>query len=170
MPAIRIVVDASVARAAGGLNGTAPVSVLSRGVLDEIRAAGLHLAMSPDILAEWRRHRSRYASVWLHDMYGRKRVKRIEPASEDVAREAIGRCSEKKRLAMEKDLLLLEAALAADQRVISLDEVVRELFASLSHSVGSIAHILWNCPLSADCVEWIRSGTPDVLELRLRAT
>jgi hypothetical protein len=50
------------------------------------------------------------------------------------------------REAMIKDLILIEAALAADRIVISLDESVRGHFARASHSIDELKNIVWVNP------------------------
>jgi hypothetical protein len=65
------------------------------------------------------------------------------------------------RTAMDKDFLLLEAALHADFIVISLDEKVRNLFAAGARRVGEIRYIAWVNP-DGDEAEtvgrWLQNG------------
>jgi hypothetical protein len=70
--------------------------------------------------------------------------------------------NEKHRDAMLKDVLLIEAALATDETVLSLDEVVRGLFSGLCHQVKQINEIIWVNPVIAEekCIEWLREGAP----------
>ena len=62
--------------------------------------------------------------------------------------------------AMRKDLLLVEAALASDRRILSLDDKARRAFGRASGSLEALRRILWANPKTpAEGVDvWIRDG------------
>jgi hypothetical protein len=153
----RLVVDASVARAAGTTQ--APISKNCRITLLAIYDEGHLVVMTNDINAEWRKHNSIYARKWLGSMVARKKVVRIDIEPSLDLRKTIDQVdtSEKNRQAMAKDVHLLEAALATDRKVLSLDDVVRTLFAKLCQQYSSIKLVLWLNPNTEaeQVIQWL---------------
>lgn len=71
---------------------------------------------------------------------------------------------------MEKDLLLLVAALSADSIILSRDEKVRRLFARAARRVQPIANILWVDPVrDVEISEWLAGTAPPRESWRLGA-
>jgi hypothetical protein len=69
----RLVIDASVARAAGGREN--PTSQRCSTFLLVISDETPHLlVMTPEIYAEWKNHQAIFASTWRSSMIARKRV------------------------------------------------------------------------------------------------
>ncbi len=66
------------------------------------------------------------------------------------------------RQALLDDLLLVEAALATDRTVASLDESVRALFRQATGQVGELRAIVWvNPELEEDeSIPWLKRGAP----------
>jgi hypothetical protein len=66
------------------------------------------------------------------------------------------------RDALMKDCFLVEAALAADKTIASLDERVRQLFGEATQQVGELREIVWANPdlVGEGCGEWLRAGAP----------
>ena len=66
------------------------------------------------------------------------------------------------RREMLKDVHLLEAALATDQTVTSLNEIDREHFQSACDSIDEIRHIVWVNPDKDEegCLAWVEAGAP----------
>jgi hypothetical protein len=62
---------------------------------------------------------------------------------------------------MEKDLLLLEAAISSDRIVASSDRKVKHLFAIASGQVSSIANIIWVNPTDPKMI--VKAGLRRVL-------
>jgi len=144
-----LVVDASVARSSGGEEATYPTSKNCRDCLKTIAILSHRVVMSRPILDEWNKHKSGFASTWLVSMTAKRRVLRIEPEPMDeAARLKISRTAEsqKQMEAMLKDIHLIEAALAADNTVIALDEIVRALFGTACLAVGQMKNIVWINP------------------------
>ena len=74
--------------------------------------------------------------------------------------------------ALRKDFHLLQAALATDQTVISLDETIRGLFKRASQQVGEIRNIIWVNPdrtAEEHPIVWLQNGAPPEACRRLSA-
>ncbi len=95
-------------------------------------------------------------------MVARRKLCFVVECSDDELRNRIEdvASSKKDRDAMLKDCLLIEAALATDQTIISLDEIVRELFALASPRVRELREIVWVNPDNVDeqPVKWLGRG------------
>jgi hypothetical protein len=168
----RLVVDASIARAAGGGEATHPTSKHCRDVLQAILTICHRLVMTPDISGEWKAHQSRFARQWLVSMTARKKVvyradaathralhdKIVSSSSDTTAQEIMG-----------KDILLVTAALLTDKIVISLDEAARAQFAAASGRVGELKSIMWVNPRAAgeQSLTWLKSGAGPKRALQL---
>ena len=118
--------------------------------------------MTPDIMEEWRAHQSGFARRWRVSMEARKKVERIDTATNVDLRSKIERAAgdEQRCAAMLKDSHLIEAALATDRTVISLDETARSLFTLMAQSVGEIKNIVWVNPDKVDeqPINWLGEG------------
>jgi hypothetical protein len=115
IPSRRLVVDASVASAAG--QTMHPTSFRSREFLGEVLKISHRIVMTVSLAAEWDRHQSLYAARWRAEMRTRNKVVDIaDVQNEEVRRQVVG------SRAIQKDLHLIEAALATDKVVISLDD------------------------------------------------
>lgn len=145
----RLVIDASVGGAAGGKTATAPTSTNCRDFLLAVRRGRYRVVMTAQLRREWDEHKSVFARTWLTAMVTRGDVIFLDiPASNKLRREieqaGAMRAAEVK--AMRKDFHLLEAALATEQNVISLDEIVRALFAAAAGQVVAIKNLVWVNP------------------------
>ncbi len=104
-------------------------------------------------------------------MFARKKVELAESVTKQDLRDKIYAAAEneKSRAAMLKDVHLLEAAMATDETVIALDEIVRELFAEASKSVGEIRTIVWVNPDKAEekSLVWLKGGAKAEKKRRL---
>ena len=158
----RIVVDASIARSAGMTQH--PVSRSCREFLESFLKICHRVVMTSEVREEWRKHRSRFSASWLASMTARKKVEvcnpNIDPAMADKLKQA--RLTEKKEVAIQKDARLLEAALATDSAVASLDEEVRSLLRGISRQWGRIRPIVWVNPAKPDdqALSWLSAGAP----------
>ncbi|AGP37620.1 hypothetical protein [Sorangium cellulosum] len=160
--AAAIVVDTSVARSCGK-QGAADLHALAcLDALIALRESGLMLAMSPALLAEWERHWSTFARRWFYKMRSSRRVRDVAPGQHGPTRKAARALLDTDaRQAVAKDMLLVEAALASDRRVISLDEKVRRHFAVLAASVADLRSVHWANPTSTGCIAWLAAQAPD---------
>src|SRR6059058_625173 len=117
----RLVIDASIARAAGGTNATFPTSKHCRDLLLAVREICHHVVMTAEIREEWNRHQSVFARRWRVSMEARRKVSHENAVAPDATlRGKIGRAAStvNEREAMLKDCCLLEAAIATDQIVL----------------------------------------------------
>jgi hypothetical protein len=156
----RLVIDASVVSAAGLT--MKPDSRRCREFLQAVLRICHRLAMTPVLRAEWNSHQSLFAARWLADMRSRGKVEDFaEVMNEQLRAEAPATVS------AQKDLHLVEAALATDMIVISLDVRAR---AELS--VPSAADVMWVHPVDegGHVIYWLRNGAAPVKEWKLGRT
>ncbi len=158
----RLVIDASVARSAGGEDARYPISKYCRDFLKATLKICHRIVMTPDIVDEWKKHQSRFARQWRVSMEARKKVERIEAGANDELRRKIVRVTndDQGRAAMLKDSCLVEAAIATDGIVVSLDEAARRLFAETSRSVSELEDVVWVNPCNEEeqPILWLLSG------------
>jgi len=161
----RLVIDASIARSAGGLaDFTASLPPLPddpdpdryrsrrcRHILLAVLKICHRLVLTEDLREEWEKHRSRFSRRWLTRMVAKDKVetpsvttdRELQQAINDFARgvsddfEVIAAY----RQAMQKDRHLLEAALASDELILSLNEKDRRRFAEACDEIQSIRTI-----------------------------
>lgn len=173
-----LVVDTSVAQAAGSKGSVAPRSVSCRTALDQMLASVIGVVMSRALWKEWsdvdpatgRKHMSPYSSRWLTQMKGRKLYWYVcPPPTSSTLIQAIDQHlpTDGARAAVRKDLLLVDAALDSDRRVLSLDDTVQGHLRSLSAYEADIADIHWTNPQDARCVTWMSTGASDEQRLTL---
>ncbi len=169
----QLVIDTDVAQASGSEDATHPRAKHCRVFLQEVLSLGHSVVMTPEISNEWKRHRSGFARRWRVSMDARKKVYRINPPANEELRDKIEETAghENEIEVMQKDFHLLEAALATDQTVISLDETVRGLFARATQNVGEIRDIVWVNPDRTEEEEplvWLQNGAPSEEGRKLR--
>jgi hypothetical protein len=159
----RLVLDASIASAAGSADATHPTSKSCRNFLQAVLSICHRAVFPPQLIEEWKKHASRFAQSWQVAMEQRQKLDWIEEDTDDELRETIAEAaaSHKDKAAMEKDAFLLEAAeTTQDRMVASLDETVRDLFRGLAGKLPRIGKIVWVNPGSEEgsALEWLRSG------------
>lgn len=190
----RLVIDASIASAAGGpAELTASLPSLSddpepdryrsrrcRRILLEVLRICHRLVLTDDLREEWSRHRSRFARRWLARMVTKDKVERLDVTQapdlqEDIDDFADGvsddfEVIEVYRHEMQKDRHLLEAALAADEMILSLNEKDRRRFAKACDDISSIRTIVWSNPERDEdsCLDWVQQGASPEPRLRLK--
>lgn len=168
---MRIVVDASVARAAGtGRPDAGPPSPACVAALDAMsQRQDLRVATSARVKEEWDKHARPYAVRWLSTMFSRKRVVVVqemwpgEVALIDAANELPGKAHED----VAKDTHMVGLAMLTDRRVVSLDTRQRELLGRLLHAHPGLAGLHWASPSASDTLPWLNSGAPDAPALCL---
>lgn len=170
----RLVVNASVAGAAGGEEATASVSINCTEFLETFRdECPHHVVMTPELSEEWEENQSNFAATWLRSMIARKRFDYVKPPVNQALRDEIEgtAISENEIEDMQKDFHLLEAAQTTDQAIISLDETVRGLFARSSQHVGEIRDLVWvnpNRTKEEEPLVWLQNGAPPEDHRKLR--
>lgn len=70
----RLVIDASVARAAGGEDAKNETSKSCRNFLAKVMAISYQIVMTPELKAEWDKHKSVFAQRWLSSMVAKKKL------------------------------------------------------------------------------------------------
>ena len=171
----QLVVNASVARAAGGVEATASVSINCTEFLETFRdKCPHHVVMTPELSKEWNTHQSNFAATWRTSMIARKRFDYIKPSVNRGLHDKIEQTAthENEIEGMRKDFHLLEAALTTDQTIISLDETVRQCFAQAAQRVGEIQNIVWVNPDHKEEEEplvWLQNGAQPEDHRQLRA-
>ena len=170
----QLVIDADVARASGSETATHPRAEHCRDFLSAVLKLSHRIAMTEKINNEWKNHQSRFARRWRVSMDARKRIDRIDPPenAELQAKITTTTNNENEIEALEKDFHLLQAALATDQTIISLDETVRGLFKRASQQVGAIRGIIWVNPdrtVEEQPITWLQNGAPPEGHRRLSA-
>ncbi len=127
--------------------------------------------ITEEIWDEWKRHRSSFALEWLTSMRARKLTYRAEEVINDALRAKLERHAKTDvdREEMLKDVRLLEAALATDNFVISLNELDRKRFQSVAPKIGEIRAVVWVNPTLSEeqCFVWLENGCPVEKERQL---
>ena len=161
----RLVVDTSVACAAGGEGATDSVSINCTEFLETFRDdCPHHVVMTSELSEEWDDHQSNFAAAWLGNMIATRRFHYIELPQNKALYDKIEATAitEKEINAMLKDFHLLGAALETDQTIISLEKCVQQLFARAAQQVLEIRDIIWVNPDRTEerPILWLQNGAP----------
>jgi hypothetical protein len=122
------------------------------------------VVMTSDLRDEWKNHQSRFARKWLTRMHARRKVE--DPGDvhdadlRKVVAVAIG--SDVWSDVVEKDMRLIESALATDSRVLSCEEKVRRALQLAARRTGRIRGLMWTNPDTEGeaLLDWLRTGCP----------
>lgn len=166
---MRVVVDTSVARAAGtGRADAGPPSPACVAALDAIAAhQDLEVATSYRLKQEWQQHARPYSWKWLSTMFSRKRVHVVqdpwpdEIALIDAANDLPGNAHED----VAKDTHLVGLAMLTDRRVVSLDVRQRSLLGHLVGAHPQISALHWASPAEPPTLPWLQAGAPETAAL-----
>ena len=160
----KLVIDASVARAAGGDSAEHSTSKSCRDLLAAVLNICHHAVFSQSIEDEWNKHQSIFARKWRSSMMARKKLHLIDVPEDIILRRKVER-SDSGTEAMMKDIHLIEAALLSDKRIISLDDAARSNYAETSDRVKEIGGVIWVNPdmhEEEEVIQWLERGTtPD---------
>lgn len=158
----RLVVDASILRAAGGEQATFPLSKTCRDVLLAILEVCHHAVLNRMIGEKWRKHCSRFARTWRVSMEARKKIHRLDETAETGLRSLLTQAIQnpRQRDAALKDAHLVEAAIDADHIVLSLDDTVRGILSSVTSHIGILRNVMWANPgnPAEGAKEWLEAG------------
>ena len=160
----RLVIDASVARSAGGEEATYPTSVYCRDFLKAVLDICHKVVMTRDIREEWNKHESDFARAWRRRMVAKRKFEFLDIPVNDELWNKIDRIAgtDKQRTEMFKDLRLIEAAIATDRIVISLDDnTARRFFGRVAVQVDELKEIVWVNPAKIEeekPIEWLENG------------
>lgn len=162
----RLVIDASIARSCGDTNATYPTSVHCRDFLLAVKDCQHKVVMTQDIRTEWDKHQSRFARQWLRQIIAKKQLTALQdlPIDRDLWHQIETMAKDDaERAAMTKDILLLEAALATDRSITSLDEnTARKFFSRAAQKIPKLQPIVWVNPDKTDekSIAWLQAGVP----------
>jgi hypothetical protein len=159
----RLVIDASIARAAGSQESVNLDAQRCRDFLQSVLTICHKVVMTARIQEEWNKHQSNFARTWRRAMVARKKLIALPVNENQSWREAVEAHSgsEKDRKAMLKDCHLLEAAMATDRIITTLDEAARQLFTDVAANTPEISAIAWvNPTLLPDMQQWLSNGAP----------
>lgn len=157
------VIDACIARSAGGEDTSHPTGKNCRDFLRYVLDICHKMILTPEIREEWRSHKSKFATEWLVSMHARKKIIDLDSSCrKNEIREKISslEVSDKEIEAMTKDIHLLEAALVCDKIVVSTDKKARSLFLDASKVIGQIREIAWRDPTEfpEEIKIWLQEG------------
>lgn len=159
-----LVIDASLARAAGPQNSPHPLARQCRHFLDTVLLVCHRIVFTTGIKEEWTKHQSSHARAWLVAMRSRRKVifKDIPTNHKLCQLLKANSSSDLASREIMKDSHLLEAALEFDKIVISLDETVRRYCATIAVTEDILKRIIWENPgSSADALSsWLKMGAP----------
>lgn len=175
-----LVIDASVLKASGDENATHPTSKHCYQFLQNVLEICHRAVLTRALETEWNNRRSRFGQAWRGKMERTGKLVRIKPLEDSDLRSKIymtdsflanymaeilaEKLTEKNRLAVRKDIHLIEAALATDKIVISLDDnTARRFFALAAQGVEELRElkaIAWVNPDKPDerPIEWLKNG------------
>ncbi|HQL61430.1 MAG TPA: hypothetical protein PLQ35_03975 [bacterium] len=171
----RVVIDASIAGAAGGEAATYSTSINCTNFLNVFYLdTDLIMVMTLEIRGEWKEHRSNFAYTFLANMVSDDRICSIQEDDLLEIRKLKSKMDpiplrKKLREDLEKDFILIEAALATDKTVISLDDKARKGFEQISQELKKLRSIVWVNPdrhIEA-VLSWLKDGANPVEEYRL---
>ena len=165
---MRIVVDTSVARAAGDSGDRTAQMCLNS--LEAILEKPSHLAaFNQSLLREWfkeiedrrgrkRRYASSSASEWFLKM--RRRLVVLPERKDFINQCKQASASLAAASAIQKDLHLVDLAIQADHRVLSTDKKIVGHLRRLGAHVPEVCPILWVHPVDHDAPAWLAGGAP----------
>lgn len=169
----RLVIDASVARAAGQPAAEDRCAASCRDFLEHTLKICHRVVFTEELRGEWRNHGSRFFRVWYRSMVARKKVVEPDPCTETNLRMRLERCGAARKavIAMLEDAHLIEAALGSDELVVSRDEEVRGYFRAASSRLPVLARVVWVNPENEGerPLQWLADGAPSQAARKLGA-
>lgn len=151
---IRYVVDSTVMQAAGPLRG--PSQALTaracRDFLMVIYTVCHRAVINNAIENEWRCHASTFSRMWWTRMARSGKCAWVGDCERDDVRRRIDSCSlgATEVQAMRDDIHLVEAALATDRRIVSMDAEALRLFSLLAEEDDQLRSLQWIDPQSGE--------------------
>ena len=173
----RLVIDTTVAQAAGGPTATERGSVYCSNFLGVVLRKHYEVVMTPALRAEWNNHMSSFTISWLAAMKAKGRIYAVDPPPFAKLRQDLDTLFtalveqagqgknqahvqqlQNNHTAVLKDLHLIEAALASDSTIISGDHKVRDLFAAATAEIRELRTITWVDADDPGLVTWAEGG------------
>ncbi len=158
-----LIIDASVANAPGDIS-LHPTSRNCREFLRAVLDICHRMALTAPIQEEWNHHQTRYARRWRTWMFARRKIEIVEVPPDLALERRIARTVRDPTVAaiIEKDRLLIEAALVTEKRVVSLDDKVRKHIQAHRDKLPEVCSVCWVNPNTPDqgTITWLKSGAP----------
>ncbi len=168
------VIDTCIARSCATRSSTSAHANNCRAALEAVRDGRHHMVVSPALDDEYRRQEtmSRFFLRFYGDMRARRQVRLLDadpPPHQDIRAAMRARVPKEAHAIVKKDLHLVGAAMATDERVLSDDDKVRAHFSTIAAVVATLARVHWVNPSHPACLPWIAGGAPDERDLQLGA-
>lgn len=138
-----LVVDACVARSAGETEH--PVSSACRVLLRHILEICHHVVLDRNLSDEWGRHQSRFTRKWRREMAARQKPLRV--IVPDPSGLGLEKFPEDARMAVEKDLHVLETALSSGQEIVTSDDALFRALGTIKAGERLRTRITWHHPV-----------------------
>ena len=139
--------------------------------LRTVSGVGHGAVITDEIETEWDRHQSSFFRAWRTKMKSRRKLEWLSGCIRKRLRARINDCGLRPAecSAAQKDVHLLEAALAADRIVCSLDSTAHALFIRVAQSYAPLAGIVWANPREHDdsLRAWLENGAKPVKSWQL---
>jgi hypothetical protein len=165
------VIDASIAKEAGGQLEPHRRGAECRRFLAQVRSIGHRFATSRELQQEWSRHAADFAKAWYTAMVNRRKVHVFSsPGTPELEEIFLSlEIDDDVRRIIAKDLHLLNAALASENRVASLDDQARGHIVREFRASGVVANIIWVNPCCPEhrVIDWLENGAQFDPELSL---
>jgi hypothetical protein len=160
----KLVIDASIAYAASDRSPELR-SARCNEFLIAVQETHHLMVVTPGIKEEWNKHQCTFARKWRKEMLSARKVVILPDQYDSELWEKIPdtAVSDKQREAMCKDIFLLEAALASDLRIASLDEnTARKPFIRAAKTIPKLRPIIWVNPdrPAETPIGWLQAGAP----------
>lgn len=130
-----------------------------------------HVVLSEPILTEWKNHQLDHYIRWRGSLVEKNKECFIAPEQfPDIKIKIISNTPEDKLEPVLKDYHLIDAALATDKIIISLDNHARKAYSKISAQVKELKQITWLDPADVNINEittWLNKGAKPKKEWKL---
>jgi hypothetical protein len=161
-----LVFDASIAKACSKSTAMYPTAMRCRDFLLKLQKSSYGVVMTEDTESEWKEYSSEFTHTWRCEMTKKGRLEIISNPKADLdIRNSIEPLAktDQERAEINKDILLLEAALATDKRIVSLDEnATYKYYTANKSSIVKFQQLIWVNPINIkkDSTEWLLDIMP----------
>ncbi len=128
--------------------------------------------MTKPIVEEWEEHASGFARQWRTTMTTKSKIVwREQTETSKLRKRILSATAPSEQIAVEKDLHLVEAALASDRIVISADDRMRNILARVGQKVDVLNNVVWVNPtnVAETAIPWLEAGAKSERKRQLRA-
>ena len=120
------------------------------------------VVLSETMSKEWNDHQLSFFQDWRTEMVRKGKVAPVSSPPDEELRENLQQSAENRSQveALLKDAHLVESALKADGKVVSVDAKARQLFSNATAAERKLRRIVWVNPEKPEeqAVSWLRSG------------